>query len=145
MPEPHRDDLKRLTQLARCVSCARMRHSSLFRPSNPYDSSLSQPMAYDCLSTCPAQLTKPVSREAARSYTRQPVCTFCRRSLLTSSSPCNPASSTSHTLPLDARDTTQWEPDPDEPDDEGDLEEPGDPDDPPDDPFSFDDMRHELF
>lgn len=143
MPEPHRDDLKRLTQLIRCVSCARMRHSSLFRPPNPYDSSLPRPMAYDCLKTCPTRLTKPVSREATRSYTRQPVCTYCRRDLLTSSS--LPASSTSHPLPLDARDTTQWEPDPDEPDDEGELDDPDDPNDPPDDPFSFDDMRHELY
>ena len=147
LPEAHRDDLRRLAELTRCVSCARMRHSSLFRPPNSYDSSLPRPLAYDCLVPCTLRLTKPIPRNAPRSPTFQPVCTFCRHELPKPPPPAS-APAASRALPLDARDTTHWEPHPDKPGD-GDDSDCDDyyhdyPEDPPDDSFCFDDLRHAL-
>ena len=137
LPQPHPADLARLAELERCVSCARMRHGSLFGMSNMLGAT-----GFVCLAARPARISTSVPRSAQRSPTHRPICVFCRRELALSQSPTPPAAGAR--LLLDARATTQWEPDPDAPADAEAEDFGADPSDPPDDAFVFDGMLGSL-
>ena len=94
---------------------------------------------FRCLSGCPDRLTSRVPRDAERCLTSEPTCVFCRHQLAAAAG-LDTGASSSDAIPLDARDTAQWEPHPDHPGDTG----WDDPSNGPEDTFNFHEFGQAL-
>ena len=112
MPTPHADDVLTLEQsLARCPSCASMRHRSLFAL---FDGAHAYLRTTTSRGGRQAILTAPVASDAPRGRYLLPlaICVFCRRDQRRAR---QPASAGSEGPSAAGASAAQWEPDPDDP------------------------------
>ena len=155
MPSLHPDDVARLADLIRCISCARMRHRSMFHAATVHLGMPRGATAYVEVIDAPYVITSPVQRRAPRCHATRTICVFCRRDLAVQKAAAAQngaaASSSSHAAvplpsdPADARSSTQWSPDPDGPGAAGTPDDySSDEIDPPDDPFDLGDLGGAL-